>query len=61
VMAWPERAHLTAHAAGTTPGQILPVQERELVSLLQQLETIPNCEHPIPENFPHATTYDHTR
>jgi hypothetical protein len=56
VMAWPERAYLTAHAAKTTPGKIPSVSKLRAFSLLQQINTIQTCEHPIPANSPHAIT-----
>jgi hypothetical protein len=60
VVAWRERAHFSAHASGRLlrRGLQSPAASHRL---LQQLATIPTCEHPIPAHFPHATTYERTR
>ena len=55
VMAWSERAYHPHMRQERLPRG--GVQSRAASQqILQQLETIPTCEHPIPANFPHATT-----
>jgi len=55
VVAWPERAYLSAHAAKATPGKSPSESDGELVAASTNTYR-PCCEHPIPAHQARAIT-----